>query len=86
MASHPTIRIRDDQLAKYRAVADLKTDTALAERMKVHPTTVTRTLSGDAQLTTGFIAKLLGAFHGLELSDLVAVEYPETRAPLAVSA
>lgn len=86
MASHPTIRIRGDQLAKYRAVADLKTDTALAERMKVHPTTVSRTLSEDARLTTEFIEKLLGAFPGLELSDLVAVEYPEPRAQLAVSA
>lgn len=75
MTATPTIRIRGDQLAKYRAVAGLKTASALADRMGVDPTTVTRTLTGDARLTTAFIEALLGAFPGLELGDLVAVEY-----------
>lgn len=75
MPRNPTIRLRRDQLAKFRAVAGLKTDTALAARMGLASTTVARTLSGDAKLTTGFIESLLAAFPGLSLDDLVAVEY-----------
>jgi transcriptional regulator with XRE-family HTH domain len=73
----PTIRIRGDELAKYRSLANVTSGAALATRMGVHADTVHRTLSGRTQLTVDFIAALLGAFPELSFGDLFAVDYAE---------
>lgn len=72
-----TIHVRTEQLRKYRAVAKVSSIAALARRMEVHPTTVSRTLSGQSQLGVEFIAGLLGAFPELQFGDLFAVEYAD---------
>ncbi|MHA6626924.1 hypothetical protein ACU61A_15925 [Pseudonocardia sichuanensis] len=82
------LRIRIDQLEKFRAVARLATTVALADRMGVHPDTVKRTLSGRTALSVEFIGALLGAFPELTFGDLFAVEYAahDPRQPQAIPA
>lgn len=70
----PLIRIRHDHLALVRAATGLTTTAALAKAMKVHPTTVARTLKGEAQLGSDFIAAVLAAFPGVPFDQLFAVE------------
>lgn len=70
MPTAPSIRIRTEQLDLARRSAGLTTAHALAVRMGVHPSTVTRTLSGEAAPGTGFIAALLGVFPDLRFEDL----------------
>ncbi|MBW0090520.1 helix-turn-helix domain-containing protein [Pseudonocardia oceani] len=81
----PTIQIRADNLALVRAAAGLSSNAALAQAMGVHPTTVSRTLKGDAALGVDFIAALLSAFPQVEFGQLFSVEVLE-QAPTAVSA
>lgn len=68
-----TLRLRHEQLAKYRRLADLKTDAALADRMKVDPGTVSRVLAGKQSPGPRFIAALVAAFPGMDLDDLFEV-------------
>lgn len=71
--STATLRLRADQLAKYRTLAGIKTDDALAKRMGVDPATVSRVLRGKQEPGGKFIGALVGAFPGLDLDDLFEV-------------
>lgn len=83
----PTIRIRLDNLSIARATAGLNSDTALAQVMGLHPTTVKRTLTGQAQLGTAFIAALLATFPGVGFDRLFEVGADvDNRAAQAMSA
>lgn len=68
-----TLRLRTEQLTKYRKLAGLKTDASLAERMKVDPGTVSRVLGGKQEPGPRFIAALVAAFPGMDLDDLFEV-------------
>jgi len=67
------IRLRADQLGKYRGVAGIKTDDALARRMGMDPASVSRVLRGTAAPGPKFIGALVGAFPGLSIDDLFEV-------------
>lgn len=73
-----TIRLRSGQLAKYRAMAGLTRNRALADAMGLHPTTLARTINGDAELSGRFIAGLLTVFEHLSFDDLFDVVTNET--------
>jgi transcriptional regulator with XRE-family HTH domain len=60
-----TIRLRKDQLAKFRRLSGITTDDALATRMGVNAATVSRVLRGTAAPGERFIAGLLLVF-GIE--------------------
>jgi hypothetical protein len=76
MSRRPEIRIRTDQLDKFRALTKCATTTALAGRMGVSVDTVRRTLGGETALTVNFIEALLGAFPELTIGDLFTVDTP----------
>lgn len=78
-----TLRLRTDQLAKYRAVAGLNTDTALAERMGIDPSTVSRVLRGEQSPGVKFIPGVVSAFKGLTLDDLWEVVANDTESGAA---
>lgn len=69
----PTIRIRVETLEVARAAAGLTSASALAKRMGKHPTTVARTLAGEAQISGEFIAALLNVFPLLRFDQLFEV-------------
>lgn len=86
---HPsTIRIRYDNLALVRAAAGLVSNGALAQRMGVAPSTVSRTLSGQSALGVPFIAGIMATFPGVPFGELFAVEPADqtAAAPQAVPA
>lgn len=64
------IRLREDALAKFRTVAGLSTDSALATAMGIDPSTVSRVLNGIQPPNARFITALVAAFNGLTLDDL----------------
>lgn len=66
----PTIRIREGQLRKFRAMSGLTTDTELAARMGVNRGTIHRVLTQKKGLSEKFIASLLTVFPHLEFGDL----------------
>jgi len=68
-----TLKLRKDQLAKFRTLAGIKTDDALAKRMGMDPATVSRVLSGKQDPGSKFIAALVAAFPGMDLDDLFEV-------------
>ena len=74
----PTIRIREGQLRKFRAMSGLTQDTELAARMGVNRGTVYRVVTQKKGLSEKFIAALLTAFPHLEFGDLFEVASVET--------
>jgi len=68
-----TLRLRTDALAKYRLIAGLKTNDALAKRMDIDAGNLSRVLRGGQMPGPKFIAALVAAFPGLELDDLFEV-------------
>jgi transcriptional regulator with XRE-family HTH domain len=74
-----TLRLRTEQLAKYRTLAGITKDTDLAARMGVDPGSVSRVLHGKQEPGGRFIASLVDAFPGMDLDDLFEVR------PLEVS-
>lgn len=68
-----TLRLRADQLGKYRGVAQINTDEALAKRMGMDPASVSRVLRGTAVPGPKFIGALVAAFPGLTIDDLFEV-------------
>ena len=69
-----TLKLRTEQLRKYRHIAKLTTDKALAEAMDYDAGNLSRVLAGKQQPGPKFIASLVAAFPGLELDDLFEVE------------
>lgn len=65
-----TIRLRRDQLEKYRRIAGLTTQERLADRMGVHQGTVAKVLNGYQTPSKEFIASLVTAFDGAAFDDL----------------
>lgn len=69
-----TIELRRQELKKYRALAGLDTDTALAAKMGVDRATVGRMLKPGATISLSVIGKLVDAFRpALEFPDLFEV-------------
>jgi transcriptional regulator with XRE-family HTH domain len=70
------LRLRHDQLEKYRSIAGLTTEQQLADRMGFHQGTVNKVLNGRHAPSGRFVAALLQAFNGVPFDDLweVAVE------------
>lgn len=68
-----TLQLRTDALAKYRLIADVKTNDALAKRMGIDAGNLSRVLRGSQAPGPKFIASLVAAFPGLELDDLFEV-------------
>lgn len=73
-----TIRLREGQLRKFRAMTGLERDTELAARMGVTRQTVHRIVAQRAGLSPGFIAALLTAFPHLTFDDLFEVAPSDT--------
>lgn len=68
-----TITLRVGQLQKFRAMAGLTSDTALAARMGAHRATIHRILRGDGKFSAEFIGSLLRAFPHLTFDDLFEI-------------
>ncbi len=68
-----TLRLRTEQVTKYRRLAGLTTDRALAERMDFDAGNLSRVLAGKQAPGPKFIAALVAAFPGLDLDDLFEV-------------
>ena len=68
-----TLRLRTEQLAKYRRLAGLGTNAALAARMNFDAGNLSRVLAGKQAPGPRFIAALASAFPGLDLDDLFEV-------------
>ena len=68
-----TLKLRTEQLAKYRTLAGLTTDRALAERMGFDPGNLSRVLSGKQTPGPKFIVAIVSAFPGMDLNDLFEV-------------
>jgi transcriptional regulator with XRE-family HTH domain len=68
-----TLKLRQDQLVKFRRLAKIDTDAALAAAMKMDAGTISRNLHGLTSPSAVFIANLVAAFDGLTLDDLFEV-------------
>lgn len=68
-----TLRLRKDQLGKFRKLAGIETDAALATRMGIDAGNLSRVLRGAQQPGPRFIASLVAAFPGMDLDDLFEV-------------
>lgn len=75
-----TLQLRTDALAKYRLIAGIKTNDALAKRMDIDAGNLSRVLAGKQTPGPKFIASLVAAFPGLELDDLFEVVVMEDAA------
>lgn len=78
-----TLRLRTDQLAKFRAMTGLDTEAKLASAIGVHQATVNKVLRGRQTPSGQFIASLVSAFRGAAFDDLwevVPVEESEVAA------
>ncbi|WP_433516494.1 helix-turn-helix transcriptional regulator [Nonomuraea sp. CA-143628] len=64
------LRLRHDQLEKYRSIAGLTTEQQLADRMGFHQGTVNKVLNGRQAPSGRFVAALLQAFNGVPFDDL----------------
>lgn len=71
-----TLRLKTDQVAKYRRLAGLDTDKKLAERMQFDAGNLSRVLAGKQQPGPKFIAAIVAAFPGMDLDDLFEVVDP----------
>lgn len=67
------LRLRTDQVAKFRRLANLTTDKALAERMQFDAGNLSRVLAGKQQPGPKFIAAIVSAFPGMDIDDLFEV-------------
>lgn len=67
------LRLRTEQLAKFRTLAGVKTDRELAERMGIDGGNLSRVLAGKQEPGSRFISALVAAFPGLDLDDLFEV-------------
>jgi transcriptional regulator with XRE-family HTH domain len=78
-----TLRLRSDELAKYRKLAQITTDDELARRMGVDPATVSRVLRGLQAPGGKFIAALVAtfAFADVTLDDLFEVLPADEKVP-----
>lgn len=65
-----TLRIRRDQLDKFRSIAGLTTEQALADRMGMTQGTVNKVLNGRSMPSARFIGALVKAFNGATFDDL----------------
>lgn len=68
-----TLKLRKDQLTKFRKLAGIETDAALAARMGIDAGNLSRVLRGAQQPGPRFIASLVAAFPGMDLDDLFEV-------------
>lgn len=68
-----TLILKLDQLQKYRTVAKLDTQAALADAMGFDAGNLSRVLAGKQIPGPKFIAALVSAFPGLTLDDLFEV-------------
>lgn len=68
-----TLILKLDQLQKYRKVARLDTQSALAEAMSFDAGNLSRVLAGKQVPGPRFIAALMSAFPALTLDDLFEV-------------
>lgn len=68
-----TLRLKLDALQKYRNVAGLKTQNALADAMGYDAGNLSRVLRGEQIPGPKFIAALMNAFPDLTLDDLFEV-------------
>lgn len=70
-----TLRLKTDELAKYRRLAGLTTNVALAHKMAGYDAgNLSRVLRGEQQPGPRFIAALVDAFDGaVKLDDLFEV-------------
>jgi transcriptional regulator with XRE-family HTH domain len=68
-----TLQLRSEALGKYRKIAGIETNDALAKRMQIDAGNLSRVLSGKQTPGPKFIASLVAAFPGLELDDLFEV-------------
>lgn len=75
-----TLRLRTDQVAKFRRLAGLDTDKALAERMQFDAGNLSRVLAGKQQPGPKFIAAIVAAFPGMDIDDLFEVVSTESAA------
>ena len=75
-----TLRLRTVQVAKFRRLAGLDTDKALAERMQFDAGNLSRVLAGKQQPGPKFIAAIVAAFPGMDLDDLFEVVSAESAA------
>lgn len=75
-----TLLLKADALAKYRRVAGLDTQAALAARMGFDAGNLSRVLNGTQTPGPKFIAALVSAFDGLTLDDLFEVRDPQLAA------
>ena len=69
-----TLRLKTETLARYRRLAQLKTDAALAERMGIDAGNLSRVLKGTQQPGPRFIAALCSAFDA-QLEELFEVTH-----------
>lgn len=67
-----TLRLKTETLTRYRRLAQLKTDAALAERMGIDAGNLSRVLKGTQQPGPRFIAALCAAFDA-QLEELFEV-------------
>lgn len=65
-----TLRLRTDQLAKFRAMTGLDTEAKLADAIGVHQATVNKVLRGRQTPSGQFVASLVSAFRGAAFDDL----------------
>lgn len=68
-----TLRLREEQLTKYRKLAGITTNDELARRMGIDPGNLSRVLRGHQSPGPKFIASLVAAFPGMDLDDLFEV-------------
>lgn len=70
IALRATLRLRADQLAKFRAMTGLDTEAKLAAAIGAHQATVNKVLRGRQAPSGQFIASLVSAFKGAAFDDL----------------
>lgn len=76
-----TIRLKLDELAKYRRLSKLNTDSALAAAMNYDAGNLSRVLAGKQTPGPKFIAALVAAFDGaVDIADLFEVVSDEQAA------
>lgn len=70
----PTIHIRSDEFDRAREAAGLVSVADLARAMRLHPTSVARTLKGESQVGSDFVAGALAAFPDTSFAALFSVQ------------
>lgn len=80
------LRLRQDRLDKYRAIAGFATEQQLADRMGFHQGTVNKVLNGRQAPSARFIGALLQAFNGVPFEDLWEIVVQDVRADANTSA